>query len=150
MTRRNSILALLLAFFATFLVSCGNAANVPPPTYTSDQIAQIQSYADSIQEMRDRMPELDDLILDKEWQRSMVFIRGPLGDLRRAAKQIAFNALPRDRKALDSAATQLFQDLESVDLAVKDRDYYAADSKYQQALRDFDRFLDLVPTEVGS
>ena len=150
MTRHQPILALILAFFATFLVSCGNAANVPPPTYTAEQVAQIQNYTTSIQAMRDRMPELDDLIQEKEWQRTMAFVRGPLGDLRRAGKQIVFNALPRDRKPLESAASDLFKDLVKIDQAAKDRDYFVADSNYQQTLQDFDRFLDLIPGQTDS
>jgi len=144
MKRYQSILALILAFFATLLVSCSTPA-VTPPVYTPTQVEQIQRYAPPIKAVRDRMPELGALIQNQERQRIMSFIRGPFGDLRRDMNELALNLSPTEQKAAKKIAKALFNHLVAIDQAAKDQNYAVARSNYKLVLDDFEQFLDYIP-----
>ncbi len=144
MKRYQSILALILAFCATLLVSCSTPA-AAPPVYTPTQVEQIQLHAPAILAVRDRMPELGALIQNQERQRIMSFIRGPFGDLRRDMNELALNLAPSDQKAAKKIAKNLFNHLVNIDLAARDENYALARSNYTLVLDDFEQFLKYVP-----
>lgn len=142
----RSILAGILALFTVVLVSCGSPQAKAPPTYSAEQIAQIQTSASRLEGMRDRMSELEELIESKNWPYVDMFIHGPLGTLREQTSRIGRNLLPNDRKAAADTAKDLFGHLEAIDAAANDDDYYQAVRNYNESLADFDAFLDLIPS----
>src|SRR4028119_561762 len=98
MVRSRSILSLILAMVAVFLISCGSptVAKVPP-TYTAAQIEQIKEYAPTLLALRDRMSEIPVLIQRRDWIGVRNFIHGPLGELRLKMTYITRNLLPTDQ-----------------------------------------------------
>lgn len=142
----RSILAGILALFTVVLVSCGSPQAKTPPTYSAEQIAQIQTSASRLQGMRDRMGELEELIEAKNWPYVDMFIHGPLGTLREQTSRISRNLLPNDRTAAAETAKDLFGHLEAIDAAANADDYYQAVRNYNESLADFDAFLDLIPS----
>ena len=145
MTRYRSILGLILAMVMTLVVSCSSPTAKTPPTYTAQQITQIQQFASSLEQLRDKMSILETSIQNKNWTDVGSFIHGPLGELRRLLSTTTRQLLPNEQKEASEVAKDLFARLENIDLAATSGNYLVAVQNYQAALKDFDRFLQLVP-----
>ena len=145
MTRYRSILALILAMVMTFVVSCSSPTAKTPPTYTAQQIAQIQQFASSVEQLRDKMSILETSIQNRNWTDVGSFIHGPLGEVRRLLSSVTRQLLPDQQQEAKEVAKDLFTSLENIDVAATSGNYPVAVQNYQAALKDFDRFLQLVP-----
>lgn len=147
MKRYKSILASILAVFMVFLVSCGSPTPTKPPTYTPETLEQISSYESELLAFRDRMTELDGLIDKPDWVNVRNLIHGPLGDLRRDMSYASrLLLLPKEQKAALAKAREVFRHLENIDLAAEEQNYPTARDNYGEVLKDFDEFLELLPT----
>jgi len=146
MLRYRSFLALVLALVTVFVVSCATPT-AQQPLYDQSKLAQVEIFLPRILSTRDRMPELEDLIEERDWVFVSNFIHGPLGDLRRQMKSLAYNLLPADEKAALDVADRLFDDLVAIDAAAEANSYPQAVVSYKAAIKDFDSFLDLIPTK---
>ncbi|MGB3239358.1 MAG: photosystem II protein PsbQ [Geitlerinemataceae cyanobacterium] len=143
----RSILAGIFALFTVILVSCGSPQAKAPPTYSAEQISQLQSSASRLVGMRDRMDELGKLIEAKNWPYVDMFIHGPLGTLREQTSRISRNLLlPSEQQNAAQMAKDLFNHLEDIDAAANADDYYQAVRNYNESLADFDAFLNLIPS----
>jgi photosystem II protein PsbQ len=149
MVKYRSIVSVLLATVVAVLMLFGNpvaeARTVKTPTYTSEQLEQIQSYASELSAIRDRLPELGDLIQKQDWVFTRNFIHGPLGDFRFKMLSLSRLLLPNAQAEANKLAKAVFDDLIAIDLAAQDRKYQPAVSSYAETLKDFDAFLQLVP-----
>jgi photosystem II protein PsbQ len=141
----RSVLALILAMVATFLVSCGSPKVSKAPTYTTEQITQIRQLASSVAALRDKMPVLEDKIQNRNWTDVGTYIHGPLGELRRNVSYLTRELLPNDQKAASEPAKDLFNRLQNIDAAATKGKYDVAVQNYQAALKDFDDFLQRLP-----
>lgn len=135
----------MLAMVMAFLVSCSSPTATKPPTYTPEKIAQIQKYADTVTDLRDKISILETDIQNRDWVEVGSFIHGPLGELRQKMSYITRELLPKDQKAAREAAQDLFTRLESIDLASSSNNYQKALDNYRAALKDLDAFLQLIP-----
>jgi len=146
MLKKQAILSLFLAFIATILVSCGGAnENTPPPTYSSEQIEQIQRSVTPVKQARKRLTEVESYLKDKRWSDAFSVLHGPLGGLRREISYVTRNLLPKDQKQAQQYAKKLFQDLERMDAAIEEEAYSRAIENYSRAIDDFDNYLSVVP-----
>lgn len=145
MFRYRSLLSLVLALVATFLVSCGSPSAKQPPTYTQAQLSQIEIYVPRLTQMRDRLPELQAAISRESWFNVDNFIHGPLGELRQSLTRVSRNLLPADQKVANSLIDEVFQNLEDLDRAALDNNYQEAVVGYNALVKNLDAFLDLVP-----
>ncbi|NEP12912.1 MAG: photosystem II protein PsbQ [Symploca sp. SIO1A3] len=144
----RSILALILVLVTTFLVSCGGpSASKQPPTYTAQQIEQIQQYADRLESKRQRMSALAGNIQDRDWVEVGSLIHGPLGTLRQEMSYLSQKLLPQDQKIARDLAKDLFKSLNTIDAAASEGDYSLAIRNYGLAIQDLDEFLKLVPEQ---
>ena len=151
MLQKRSILSLLLALVATVLVSCGGAnENTPPPTYSNEQIEQIERASTPVKQARKRLTELEPLLNQKQWSDASSLLHGPLGGLRREMSYVTRNLLPQDQEKAKDYAKALFQDLEKVDAAVDKEAVSRALQNYDRALNDFDNYLSLIPEKKAS
>ncbi|MEM1368402.1 MAG: photosystem II protein PsbQ [Cyanobacteria bacterium P01_H01_bin.15] len=142
----RSILSLVLVVFATFLVSCsGPNQSAVPPTYSSEQIAQLKISVSPVLTARDRMPELEDLIVSKEWVDTDTFIHGPLGQLRRDMSYVSRSLLKEDQGESRSLAKEFFGHIEAIGVAAKGKNLRVANQQYNNALEDLEQFISLVP-----
>jgi photosystem II protein PsbQ len=146
----RSILATIFALFTVILVSCSAPQAKAPPTYSAEQISQIQSSASRLMGMRDRMGELEALIEAKNWPYVDMFIHGPLGTLREQTSRISRSLLPNDQQAASDTAKDLFGHLEAIDAAATVNDYYQAVKNYNESIADFDAFIDLIPSATSA
>jgi len=146
MARQRSIFSLILVLLATFLISCGGpGVAVAPPTYTADQVAQIQEYLPEIQTVRDRADELKNLIQKNEWIKVGNFIHGPMAEARLTMTYITPHLLPQDQTAARQITRDLLNHLVNVDQAASKGNSLVALSNYQAAFTDVDKFLQLLP-----
>jgi len=149
MVRSRSIVSLILAIVAVFLVSCGGptATNLPQ-TYTPVQIEQIQEYLPDIVSLRNRMSEIPIMIQRRDWIGVRNFIHGPLGELRLKMTYVTRNLLPSQQKAAREVTRQLFDDLVKVEQAIEESNTQGAVRNYQATLADINKFIDLVPQQA--
>ncbi len=149
MVRSRSIVSLILAIVAVFLVSCGGpTAAKLPQTYTPVQIEQIQEYLPDIVSLRNRMSEIPIMIQRRDWIGVRNFIHGPLGELRLKMTYVTRNLLPSQQKAAREVTRQLFDDLVKVEQAIEESNTQGAVRNYQATLADINKFLDLVPQQA--
>ena len=141
----RSIFPVILLLVTTLLVSCGGPNASAPPTYTPEKLAQIQTYRISVDKARERMSELSDLIKDENWVDTRTFIHGPLGLIRRNMTYLSNALLEDDAKKATPLAKEVFKNLDDIDAAAKENNYSAAISEFNQAIRNFDAYLDLIP-----
>ena len=141
----RSILPVILLLVTTLLVSCGGPNASAPPTYTPEKLAQIQTYRISVDKARERMPELSDLIQEENWVDTRTFIHGPLGLIRRNMTYLSNALLEEDAEKATPLAKEVFKNLDDIDAAAKESNYSAAISEFNQAIRNFDAYLELIP-----
>ncbi|MBD2495375.1 photosystem II protein PsbQ [Nostoc sp. FACHB-280] len=146
MARQRSIFSIILVLLATFLISCGGpGVAVAPPTYTADQIAQIQEYVPEVQTVRDRAAELKNLIDKNEWIKVGNFIHGPMAEARLTMTYITPHLLPKDQTTARQITKDLLNHLVKVDQAASNGNSLVALSNYKAAFTDVDKFLQLLP-----
>ena len=146
MGRLRPLLGILLAVVATCLVACGGPAAKIPNTYTPEILQKVELYTPAVTELRDRFPELEAYIQDKDWVDVQSFIHGPMGELRVRMGRLSNTLLTKDKPQAQNLAQDLFAHLERLDEAAADNQQVLAGQEYRNALDDFDAFLDLVPT----
>lgn len=149
MVNYRSILSVVLAVVAVVLVNLGNVAEAKPVkkplTYTAEQLQQIDGYASSLIEMRDRLPELADLIQKQDWTFARNFIHGPLGEIRFKMLYLTRTLLPDVQPKARDLAKAVNDNLVAIDLAAANSNYQQAVRNYAETVRDLNAFLELVP-----
>ena len=146
MSRLRSLLSLVLVLVTTVLVSCSGPQVEIPTTYSPEKIAQLEVYVSPIATARDGMENtLQGFIADQNWVDTQTYIHGPLGQLRQGMLGLSRSLLPKDQDKAQALAKEVFGHLEQLDLAAKERNLAQAKTQYQEAIADFDAFLDLLP-----
>jgi photosystem II protein PsbQ len=145
MSKYRSILGLICCtLLAIVMVGCGGPAAVKP-TYTPERIAEIQGYKTELQELSDRLPELQELIQKEDFIFARNFIHGPLGEIRVLMSRVTGDLLPKDQKPARDLAKQIANDLVEIDQASAENDYKAAIRYYGETLKDLESFYSLLP-----
>lgn len=149
MSKYRSVVSVILALVAVVFVNFGNAAEAKPKaqplTYTSEQLETIQGYVNDLSKVRDRLPELAQLIQKQDWIYVRNFIHGPLGEIRATLLKLSRNLLPDAQAPARKAAKAVFDNLVAIDQAAVKGDYKLAIRNYAETIRDLDSFLQLVP-----
>lgn len=146
----RSILSLVMIGIMTLLVSCSSPRVSAPPIYTTAKLQQIQTYRIPVDQAREKLSDLGQLISQKQWVDTGSLIHGPLGFLRRDLRYLADSLLPGDKERANEIAKEIFQHLEDIDAAAKDKNYGVAISEYQEVVSDFDAFVGLIPDTKAS
>ncbi len=139
------LISTLLVAIAVFIVSCGDGSQAKAPTYTPEQIAQIQSTNKSVTAMRERLPELATHIQNRDWNNVKSFIHGPLGEIRTRMAGLSRELLPGSKEKALNVSKEIFAHLNKIDEAAGNNDYKVAIRNYGEALKDFATFSDLIP-----
>jgi photosystem II protein PsbQ len=150
MVRQSSIFSFILVLLATFLISCGSpTVATPPPSYTTEQVAKIQTYIPDIQIVRDRSQELKTLIETGEWIDVGNFIHGPVTEARLNMTYIIPNLVPQDQVKARQITRDLLKHLVQIDAAAKTRQTEKALTSYKKVVSDINHFFSLIPELVG-
>jgi len=141
---RSALLAVVMA--ATIaLAGLGFAPAAQAETYTSAQKSQIEIFVPGVQELRDRLPEVETFIAGKRWRDIQTFIHGPLGELRERLSRVSRRLKGSDRATAEAAAKDLSKHLVALDEFAGKFDYKRAGAEYLESVQAFDRFLNVVP-----
>ena len=146
----RSLLMLVVMAIAVLTVGCSSAPKVQGPLYSAEELAQIGQATLAVEEMQDRLLGIPPLVQKQDWDDVSNYIRGPLGEMRqrmsRLARQLKPDSLQRDAQQV---ARDVFGHLNEIDQATKDRDSAKAFKNYNEAQRDFNAFLELIPQPEG-
>lgn len=149
MVRSRSIVSMLLFVCMTCLLvfsSPADAARVKkPPVYSPVQSEQIQAYTADLETIRDRVLELPTLIQQADWVNVKNLIHGPLGDMRATMFRLARTLDIKSQKAAINASREVFEHIVAIDEAADSQDTAKAFRNYNEALKDLEAFLDLIP-----
>ncbi len=115
-----------------------------PATYTLVQQEQIQQFLPRVTSLRDRMTELATLIEKEQWTDVRTFIHGPLGELRRRMNYLSERLLPGDQAIAKQQAKDVYGHLIELDVSAAAFSYPKSLKHYQDALVDFDAFLQTI------
>lgn len=146
----RSFLSVMLVLVATVLVSCGSPQASAPPTYTPEKLQQIETYRIPVDNARNNMSRLKELIQEQDWLDTRSYIHGPLGFLRRDFRYLSDSLLPNDAKQAKEISEDIFLRLENIDAAAKDQDAKTVATEFNKAISDFDEYLNLVPDTEAS
>ncbi|MEB3360152.1 MAG: photosystem II protein PsbQ [Synechococcales bacterium] len=150
MFRVRSVLSVVIAAIAIFIVSCSSPPQAATgPLYSDLQIERIQSYTADLQILRDRITEIPSLVTRRQWTDVQNLIHGPLGELRVKMVSITRNLEADLQDEARSMARDVFDHLVDIDQAAVAQDTNKALANYNNTLEDFDRFLQLLPDFSG-
>ena len=145
MGRQPSIFSLILVIVVTFLFGCsGPTIAKAPPIYTPVQLQKIQQYSTKIIAVRERGPELEDLIEKQDWRKVDNFIHGPMTEVKLAMNYIAPNLLPQEQKSARKISRNMLNNLLKIDRATKVGNSLLALNSYSAVYADIDKFLKLL------
>lgn len=147
--RYRTLLSLVLAIAAVFIVGC---SSTPPasPLYTPEQINLIENYEADLDDLRSRVSELPDLIDNNDWTNVRNLIHGPLGELRFKMLTIARNLSSSDQAKARDLSSEVFKYLVAIDAAAVDQSRSRAISSYDQLVGAYERFINTIPREASS
>jgi photosystem II protein PsbQ len=146
MARLRGFLSVVLAFVACLLVSCGGpSAIAPPPTYSAEQLQQIQLYLPNVEEKYTQMDGLAKAIQQSNWQEIRTIMRGPLGQMIQDMYNVNRHLLPSDQKVAQSSTRKFFEDFVAIDQAATNKNAVDASKYFDRAVQDFEQFLSYVP-----
>jgi photosystem II protein PsbQ len=150
MVKYRSVLSIILAAIAVFLISCSSPTAVAPgPTYTPAQLEQIQTYTAEVKELRERLLGIPPLVQQQRWTDVQTYIHGPLGELRFKMSKLARSLEPKVQATALASAKDVFDHLILIDEATQTRDSRKALLNYNRALEDFETFLSYVPNNAA-
>jgi photosystem II protein PsbQ len=145
---RFLVSAFLVAIALLFIFISQPVEAAPTFTYTPERLEQIQRYTTDLQGLRERLLEIPPLVQKGRWVDVQSLIHGPLGELRFKINRLVRGLDPKAQKTAASAAKEVFERLILIDEATLTRDTRKALLNYNGILRDFDAFLELVPSKT--
>jgi len=142
----RSIVMLLVMAIAVFTVGCSGAPKVEGPLYSAEELTQIETATAAVEEMKERMLGIPPLVQQRDWDNVSTYIHGPLGEMRQRMIRLALQLKPdRLKREAQQVARDVFGHLEEIDLATREQDSTRALKNYNEAQRDFNAFLELIP-----
>lgn len=152
MSKFRSLLSLLLVAIAVLLLNSGDAIAAKkvaqPPSYTPEQLEQIEKYAGDIEELRQRMLDIPQYVRQKRWRDIETLVHGPLGELRAKMGNLTRNLTPDLQASAREASKDVFGHLVKIDEAARENDSRKLLTNYNGALEDFETFLGYIPQQL--
>jgi photosystem II protein PsbQ len=139
------LISILLVFISVFVVSCGDGSQAKAPTYSSAQLARIQTTTKNVTALTDRLPELSAMIQKRDWNNVKSFIHGPLGDIRILMSALSKELLPGTKEKALATSKEIFVHFNKIDEAAGNNDYPGAIRNYGEAMKDISTLFSLAP-----
>ena len=92
------LVSLMLVLISVLVVSCSDGSQAKAPTYSTQQLAQIQATNKNVVALSNRLPELAALIQERDWNNVKSFIHGPLGEIRTRMSGLSRELLPGSKE----------------------------------------------------
>ncbi len=139
------LISILLVFISVFVVSCGDGSQAKAPTYSTAQLARIQTTTKNVTALTDRLPELSAMIQKRDWNNVKSFIHGPLGDIRILMSALSRELLPGTKEKALATSKEIFVHFNKIDEAAGNNDYPGAIRNYGEAIKDITTLFSLAP-----
>ncbi len=145
--RRLGLLAVAL-LLSISLVACSGDQSRKPPTISPADMTLIARQAEGVLAAKDRLPELADLVNERDWVFTRNLIHGPMQDLGREMLYINQRLLPADRAEAAKRATRLKTALAELDEAARLQDGDNLRKGYIKVATGFSAYTEVIPAEA--
>jgi len=145
--RRLSLLAVALVLSVS-LVACSGEQTRKPPTISPEDMTLIARQTEGFLAAKERLPELADLVNERNWVFTRNLIHGPMQDLGRQMLYINQRLLPADRAEAAKRATKLKASLAKLDEAARLQDGENLRKDYIKVATGFSSYAEVIPAEA--
>ncbi len=145
--RRLSLLAVALVLSVS-LVACSGDQTRKPPTISPADMTLIARQTEGFLAAKERLPELADLVNERNWVFTRNLIHGPMQDLGRQMLYINQRLLPADRAEAAKRATKLKASLAKLDEAARLQDGENLRKDYIKVATGFSSYAEVIPAEA--
>ena len=130
------------------LAACDGGQARKPPTISDGDMAQIERQAKGFLAARDRLPELAELVNERNWVFTANLIHGPMQEVGREMSYINQRLLPADRPEANKLAQNLKTAMAQLDEAAKLQDADKLRKAYIQVASGFGLYAQVLPDQV--
>ncbi len=145
--RRLSLLCVALVLSVS-LVACSGDQTRKPPTISPADMTLIARQTEGFLAAKERLPELADLVNERNWVFTRNLIHGPMQDLGRQMLYINQRLLPADRAEAAKRATKLKASLAKLDEAARLQDGENLRKDYIKVATGFSSYAEVIPAEA--
>jgi len=145
--RRFATLVLALVLSISVVSCSGNRASTPA-TLSPEAISAITRQAEGFLSSRDRLPELSNLVNNRNWVFTRNLIHGPMQEVGREMLYINKLLLPADRPLAETRTTSLKTALAELDEAARLQDGEALRRAYIKVASGFGLYAQVLPDQV--
>ena len=132
------------------LAACDGSANAKPATISPEDMAVIRRQVEGFTAARDRLPELAELVQQRDWTFTRNLIHGPMQEVGREMLYINQRLLPQDRAEANKLATSLKDAMADLDEAARLQDSAKLQKSYDDLEADFANYAAVIPEQALS
>ena len=132
------------------LAACDGSANAKPATISPEDMAVIRRQVEGFTAARDRLPELAELVQQRDWTFTRNLIHGPMQEVGREMLYINQRLLPQDRAEANKLATSLKDAMADLDEAARLQDSAKLQKAYDDLEDDFANYAAVIPEQALS
>ena len=132
------------------LAACDGSANAKPATISPEDMAVIRRQVEGFTAARDRLPELAELVQQRDWTFTRNLIHGPMQEVGREMLYINQRLLPQDRAAANKLATSLKDAMADLDEAARLQDAAKLQKSYEDLVAGFTSYSEVIPEQALS
>ena len=132
------------------LAACDGSANANPATISPEDMAVIRRQVEGFTAARDRLPELAELVQQRDWTFTRNLIHGPMQEVGREMLYINQRLLPQDRAAANKLATSLKDAMADLDEAARLQDDAKLQKSYEDLVTSFTNYSEVIPEQALS
>ena len=145
---RRLVLTGLALVLSVSLVACDGAQARKAPTISPADLEVITRQAEGFLAARDRLPELANLVNNKDWTFTRNLIHGPMQEVGREMLYINQRLLPADRPEAIKRSEKLKTSLAQLDEAARLQDGENLRKAYIKVASGFGLYAQMLPEEV--
>jgi len=130
------------------LAACSGDANGKPATISPDDMAVIRRQVEGFTAAKERLPELAQLVNQRDWTFTRNLIHGPMQEVGRDMLYINQRLLPGDRAEANQLATSLKEGLANLDEAARLQDGARLQKGYVSVATGFANYARVIPEQA--
>jgi photosystem II protein PsbQ len=130
------------------LAACDGDQSRKAPTISDADMALIERQAEGFLAARNRLPELAELVNERNWVFTANLIHGPMQEVGREMSYINQRLLPADRPEANKLAQNLKTAMAQLDEATKLQDADKLRKAYIQVASGFGLYAQVLPDQV--
>ena len=132
------------------LAACSGDANGKPATISPDDMAVIRRQVEGFTAAKERLPELAQLVNERDWTFTRNLIHGPMQEVGREMLYINQRLLPQDRAQANDLAAALKEAMADLDEAARLQDGARLQKAYVEVATGFSNYSQVIPAQALS